>query len=498
MARHVEIERKYETDHEFTLPDLRDVPGLSSVAPPVRHSLLARYHDTEDLRLARHGITLRRRTGGDDDGWHLKLPKTGDERHEIGRPAGDPADGVPAELADLVLARTRGGPLIPVAELRTDRTEYALLADDGSVLGKLADDRVSGLRLGRLGEGVTSWRELEVELVAGPPDLLANVGDQLIDYGARSSDAPAKLAVVLGDDAVPAEPPARTRTAAEVMTGYLRAQADRMLSYDPLVRLADHDDDSVHKMRTSIRRIRSVLRTHRRLLDRGRTDVLDSELKWLAGVLGEVRDLEVLQARFRDQLSRFPAPPAQPGWLSELAIQEGLARDRVRDRLRSARYMALLDRVDTMLADPPVTDRAHRSAREQQRKIVARARRKMIRKYKAAEALPEGPDRDAALHGTRKAAKRLRYTAKAAEPVLGKPARRISRRAKKLQDVLGAHQDRIVASEHLSRVENARADSPADGYTLGLLIAVQEGADTLEDLPGTWKKAADGKLAKKL
>ncbi|MEU5879975.1 CYTH and CHAD domain-containing protein [Spirillospora sp. NPDC047279] len=498
MAGHVEIERKYETDHEFTLPDLRDVPGLSNVAAPVRHTLLARYYDTQDLRLARHGITLRRRTGGDDDGWHLKLPKTKGERHEISRPAGDPDDDVPAELAELVLARTRGAPLTTVAELRTDRTEHALLADDGSVLGQLADDRVTGLRLDRLGDGVTSWRELEVELVEGSPDLLSDVGDQLVGSGARSSDAPAKLVVVLGDDAAPAERPERYRTAAETMTTYLHALVERMLSYDPLVRLADHDDDSVHKMRTSIRRVRSILRTHRRLLDRARTDVLDAELKWLADALGEVRDLEVLQARFHGQLAAYPDPPGRPGWLKQLADQESAARDGLRERLRSARYMALLQRLDDVLTDPPVTGDAHRKARKQEREIVARARRKMIKKYRAAEGLPEGPDRDAALHGTRKAAKRLRYTADAAEPVLGKPARRISRRASKLQDVLGAHQDRIVAADHLSGIEDARADGPADAYALGILIAVQDRTDTLEDLPRTWKRVADTKLAKKL
>jgi CHAD domain-containing protein len=503
VAPHVEVERKYEADHQFTLPDLRDVPGLSGVADPRRHTLLARYYDTDDLRLARHGITLRRRTGGHDDGWHLKLPRVEDERHELRRSTRDPAENPPYDMAELVLAYTRGAPLVPVAELRTDRTERAMVGEDGTVLGRLADDRVTGLRLDRLGDGVTSWRELEVELEVEPadgtPELLSAVGDQLVGSGARSSDAPAKLAVVLGDDAAPAPRPGKPRTAAEVMTGYLRAQLDRMLSYDPLVRLADHDDDSVHKMRTSIRRMRSILRTHRRLLTGETPGIVDSELKWLADGLGEVRELEVLQARFHGQVhGELPEAAAEPEWLSELALQERTARQRLHHQLRTARYMALLDRLDAFVANPPVTGRAHRSARKQERKIIARARRAMTRKYARAEALPPGPERDAELHRTRKAAKRLRYTAEAAAPVLGKPARRLARRTKKVQDVLGEHQDGVVASRYLTEVAGAPETGPADGFALGVLVAVQDCADPLAELPRVWAKATKKKLLKRL
>src|SRR5436190_1704042 len=104
VVSHVEVERKYETDSAFTLPDLRDVPGVTRVADPERHTLLARYYDTADLRLARRGVTLRRRTGGTDDGWHLKLPRAKGERQEVRRPAGTAADSVPADLAELVIA----------------------------------------------------------------------------------------------------------------------------------------------------------------------------------------------------------------------------------------------------------------------------------------------------------------------------------------------------------------------------------------------------------
>jgi len=497
VAAHVEVERKYEAGSGFSLPDLRDVPGLSAAAEPRRHTLIARYFDTRDLRLARHGITLRRRTGGTDDGWHLKLPKAKGERDEVQRPAGAAGDPVPAELADLVLAYTRGRPLVAVAEVRTDRTERALLGQDGIVLAELADDNVTGIRLEPREDGVTTWRELEVELVDGEQDVLNSVGDRLIGSGAHASEAPNKLSVVLGAQAAPDTHPTETRTTAQVMSAYLGAQAARMLSYDPRVRLADHDDDSVHKMRTSIRRFRSILRTHRQLVDQARTEPLDAELKWLAGVLGEVRDLEVLQARFRAQLADLPDPPAEPGWLAEMEHLEHQARDRLRGVLSEQRYLALLDRVDTLAIDPPVREQAHKAARKQQRKVMARAWRKVVKAYEETGKATQEQDRNAALHKTRKAAKRLRYTAEAAEPVLGKPAGKIADRAEKLQDVLGDNQDRIVAAERLEQIK-PEPGSASDGYALGALIVLQRCEAPLADLPKIWRKAGDRKLIKRL
>ncbi len=497
MAAHVEVERKYEADSGFRLPDLRDVPGLSAAAEPRRHTLIARYHDTRDLRLARHGITLRRRTGGTDDGWHLKLPKAKGGRDEVRLPAGAADDPVPAELADLVLAYTRGRPLVAVAELRTDRTERALLGRDGVVLAELADDNVTGIRLEPREEGATIWRELEVELVDGTDDILDAVGDHLIGSGARAGKAPNKLSVVLGPQAAPDAHPAETRTAAQLMSAYLGAQAARLLAYDPRVRLADHDDDSVHKMRTSIRRFRSILRTHRTLVDRARTEPVDAELKWLADALGEVRDLEVLRARFHAQLADIPDTPADPGWLVEMEQQEHLARERLRGLLSGDRYLSLLDRVDALVADPPVRGRAHKGARKQGRKTVTRAWHTMVDAHLEAEKAKRPQDRNAALHKTRKAAKRLRYTAEATEPVLGKAARKIARRAERLQDLLGDNQDRIVATQRLEQItpENGSA---SDGHALGALITLQRCADPLADLPKLWRKAADRKLIEQL
>ncbi|MBT2211884.1 CYTH and CHAD domain-containing protein [Actinomadura sp. NEAU-AAG7] len=500
MTAHVEVERKYKVGGGYSLPDLREVTGLSTAAEPRTLTLTARYYDTADLRLARRGITLRRRTGGTDDGWHLKLPRAKGGRDEIQAPAGEAASPPPAELAGLLLAHTRGLPLVAVAEIRTDRTERELLDRGGTVLAQLVDDRVTGVRLEPREEGVVTWRELEVELVDGEEDVLDAVGEHLTGSGAQASQESNKLSIVLGVAPAPDGYSGEMRSTVQVMSAYLSAQAARMLAYDPRVRLADHDDDSVHKMRTSIRRFRSILRTHRTILDRPRVKPLDAELKWLSDALGEVRDLEVLQARFRAQLAGLPGGRSEPGWLLDMRHQELQARERLRGVLRSQRYLALLDRIDAMVTDPPVRRKAHKAARKQQRKIVARARRKMTDAYREAGKAPRGEDRDAALHKTRKAAKRLRHTAEAAKPVLGKRAAKIARRAEKLQDVLGDNQDRIVAAGRLERMapEPGGASDASDAYALGALTTLQRYDDPLTDLPSTWRKAADPKLVKRL
>ncbi|NUS51291.1 MAG: CYTH domain-containing protein, partial [Nocardioidaceae bacterium] len=95
---HLEIETKYDVDADVDLPDLSGLPDVDAVLGPTEHDLEATYVDTAELALAAAGVTLRRRTGGDDEGWHLKLP-AGNGRHEEHRPLGGSADDVPPDLA---------------------------------------------------------------------------------------------------------------------------------------------------------------------------------------------------------------------------------------------------------------------------------------------------------------------------------------------------------------------------------------------------------------
>src|SRR5215475_11878166 len=104
----IETETKYDADDDTALPDLNSLPQVRSTRGPDHQRLQAEYYDTADLVLLRSGITLRRRTGGHDPGWHLKLPTGGLGREEIRLPLGQAGRRVPADLANLVKARSRG------------------------------------------------------------------------------------------------------------------------------------------------------------------------------------------------------------------------------------------------------------------------------------------------------------------------------------------------------------------------------------------------------
>ena len=195
MDSHQEVERKFDLAPGQAVPDLVGGP-VASVGPPVVSRLEATYVDTGALALAAAKITLRRRTGGDDAGWHLKLPASGDTRTELRRPLGRSVRTVPRELLDQVRAVVRDHAVRPVAVLRTTRTERHLYDADGTDLAVLADDTVTAERL--VGTpGQFAWRELEVELVRGDDALLQSVTEALAAGGVSASASSSKLARVL-------------------------------------------------------------------------------------------------------------------------------------------------------------------------------------------------------------------------------------------------------------------------------------------------------------
>lgn len=196
-TQHLEVEHTYAPPPGTEVPALAGpggLPGVARVAEPVVHELHATYHDTGGLALTAAGITLRARTGGPDEGWHLKLPARAgrDElHHRLGR-----GETVPARLRGLVTAWTQGEPLSPVATVATRRTSRLLLAEDGTVLAELADDEVTGTPVGG---APVSWREWELELVEGGPDLLAAADELFEGLGVEPRPLARKIAVTLGD-----------------------------------------------------------------------------------------------------------------------------------------------------------------------------------------------------------------------------------------------------------------------------------------------------------
>ncbi len=193
---HLETEQKYDADADFVLPEL----GGRRSAEPKRIYLSATYFDTDELDLIRHHITLRRRVGGDDEGWHLKLPVRKDTRQERYAPLDEGGtDSVPARLAAQVEDITAGHTLRPIAILDTERTVVTVAGPAGDALVEVADDRVTALRFDETDSEPMTWREIEVEVKSpDSADLLETIGKVLREAGARPSASESKLARVLG------------------------------------------------------------------------------------------------------------------------------------------------------------------------------------------------------------------------------------------------------------------------------------------------------------
>lgn len=477
MARHREVERKFDVDADTPLPDLT---GLAAgVGEATTSELDATYFDTADLRLARHSVTLRRRTGGDDAGWHLKLPVGSDERTEVRRPLGRSTRTVPAALVKEVRALVRGSQLVPVARLRTVRVAHELLGDGGTALAAVADDTVRAERLTGDAVEVSAWREVEVELLDGDRKLLAKVGGHLRKAGLRPSGSGSKLARVLGTTTGPASLDGQRAmaTVGDVLRAYLREQVDELLARDRGARV--NEPDAVHKMRVAARRLRSALATYRPVLDRTRTDPIRDELKWLGQVLGKPRDAEVLHERLRTLVAELPGELVLGPVVRRIDLE-------MRDRHRSAhaaavaeldgeRYFRLLDALDALVDDPPLTVRADDPAVDQLSVSVRRATRRVDRAAQAVDEADSQQARDTHLHEVRKSAKRARYAAESAAPVIGAPAARLARRMEGVQEVLGEHQDSVTARSVLRELGVAAHLAGENGFTFGLLYGLELG-----------------------
>lgn len=252
----------------------------------------------------------------------------------------------------------------------------------------------------------------------------------------------------------------------------------------------------MHQLRVACRRLRSAFTSYRKVLDRDVTDPLGAELKWLAAELGIARDQEVLAERLRGRIGDLPRSlrlgPVRGRLRTWAAARARGGRRRTLAALDSARYLALLDALDALLADPPLRKAAARDARRVLARAVLRDHDRLAARVDRALALDPGEDRDLALHAARKAAKRTRYAAEAAAPTLGKPARKVAKRVKSVQSLLGEHQDGVVAREALRELATQAHAAGESAFTWGLLHGREEAAAEAaeRELPGVWARAA--------
>lgn len=446
---------KWDVDGRFVLPDLGDI----IVGGQVEHDaidLRTVYYDTPERDLQAHGIQVRRRDGYDDPGWQLTTSWTAGPT-ELRWP---PTDVPPAAMTKLLTGISLGKPLTSVATIHTVRNRYRIRDPKADELcAEVADDSVRAWADERL----LAWREMDVEPGPHTPSVPKRLTDRLRSAGARPSRYPSKLSHVLPPAPV-AEP---VSLAARALVSYLGAQIDAIVAGDLGLR---RGHDPIHDTRVAIRRLRSTLRVFGKLLDRSAIGELDDELRWFAGLLGDVRDCQVQRRRFNEALEGFPEElilgPVRSRISNDLQSIELPARERLRDAMESPRYLAIMAVLRTWRTDPPV-DPNTRTAGLIRR--TRRAGRKVDRRLVAA--LSDGED--ATLHRARKAAKRARYAAELCKPVgNANNVKRMIKHYKRIQSVLGDHQDTVVASSALRQMAVAAGTTVGEnGFSYGLLFS---------------------------
>ncbi|MGW1738992.1 CHAD domain-containing protein [Nocardia sp. NPDC001965] len=266
--------------------------------------------------------------------------------------------------------------------------------------------------------------------------------------------------------------------AGSALTEALRADIERLLTAEPQVR-ADADD-SVHQMRVATRRLRSVLRSYRTLLEPDADNRMRTELAWLAGILGVARDAEVRAERFAELLDRHadPESAALEATRDRLVRTErdryATAHDAVLTALDSDRYRAMRRELTEWGHTPPLRDTASGAPATEVFRTVLGKDRKRVRRLVRSEPTVAPAERVELLHDIRKSAKRLRYSCEAATAVLGDSAAHLGKRAKNLQTVLGDHRDAVESYDAL----RARA---AEAHTAGEDTALFETLADAED-----------------
>jgi CHAD domain-containing protein len=510
MANDVELERSFEPGLDTAVPDLTRLPGVASATSERTVDLEAVYFDTPARSLLRAGVTLRRRSGGEDDGWHLKIP-VDQGREEIQLPLRQSDAEPPAALRAAVDGWTRGAELATVATITTRRTILDLRDEDGTLLAEFADDRVEGRPVRPVGTGSVDdeddtpvvWREWELEVIGGGPDLLTAIGDLLASHDVPLAATDVKLARVIGAPVPPRPPlplPGKGRPARLLLHPLLADHVAELGRRDSEIRRGDAGDDlaarGVHKARVACRRLRAALATYRPMLDRRVTDPIRDELRWLGHALGEARDLDVAHRRLASLIDALPEDqvvgPVHERLDQVFTDRRRAALDAVRDALVSERYFALREQLDRLAAAPPWTDLADEDAGDVLPGRVRREYKRLRRRVRAARVASDRTEHDAAIHAVRRAAKRLRYAAETLEPVWGKDAARLAKAAKRLASALGERQDAVFTRSDLLALEAQASAADEDTFTYGVLHArEQQRVDDIDlDFDSQWNAAS--------
>lgn len=449
MRQNLERETKLQAPAGFVLPVL---PG--SPAGPRRFT--STYFDTEDFRLAAHGITLRRRVENRKGLWQLKIPQGKDSRLEVEEPGGPSAP--PAPLSALLVALLRGARLTPVAKLRTVRTGV-IVADGNRSVAEVVVDAVQALNGTRV---VNRFTEVEVELLDGDESDLKSILPVLESAGAYVGDQRPKVFQIL-DYRPPSSGGTRSVSDLARVQGFIREQFEAIVGHDAGTRVGA-DPEDLHQQRVGIRKLRSLLRAAD-MLDPEWSGSVGRELEWIGDVLNPVRDLDVMIPYLAEDMDLLPAEDASVlrPLLENLQAERSDARARMLEALAGDRYLQLLGTLEeatrSIKVRPTDTD-LHSGAVRRFRKL-----------RRAVRDLPDPPG-EGELHRVRRLAKKSRYAAEIVLPAEGKAAASFMKKMKRLQDVLGDLQDACVAEDRI-RAYLPHAESPRAAFALGRLAELQ-------------------------
>lgn len=473
---HLELAHAYDPGPDVVVPELIGLAGIARADYPLTVELLTTYVDTGDLALSRAGVRLSRRTMSDDSGWRLEVPSN--RRRELREPLAANPDELPAVLRDTVQGLARGRALVDVAHVGTTRTTRELLDDQDAVMAEVVDEVGTGRRVG--GETI-NWRRWELR--AQDPSLLEAADRFLLETGILPTEQPAGVVRLLRGGAADAAPEVelgRQSPVGRVLLLRFRDQVEALLHADVEIRLGQAH--GVHDARVASRRLRAALATFRPAIRDDASELISTELTWLARALGDARDLHVVRERLI-ALTQGEVEVAGPVLDRILAADWSSRADgTVIEMLGSQRYFELLDTLEALVADPPWNPPADRDAGPFLRRRIGKEWDRLAQRVALVSDTEPGRATDEALHDVRKAAKRLRYALEVAELIWPRKPKRLRRRVRGLAEMLGERQDTVVTRAALLELA-AEADAAGEPtFTHGRLDYIEElRAAELED-----------------
>ncbi|HEY3562698.1 MAG TPA: CHAD domain-containing protein [Kribbella sp.] len=231
--------------------------------------------------------------------------------------------------------------------------------------------------------------------------------------------------------------------------------------------VANGEDDAIHQVRVSCRRLRSDLKLFRKLLAGDWATGLRADLAALAQACGEARDLEVIAALVRESVTSEDNDEHVDTILTALTLGLDRAAARSAEVVLGDATRELLTTLEAVAAAPDLKPKADRPCSEVLPQLLQSATDRFTREADRLE--PWTPDDD--WHQVRLLAKRVRYAADTSATVLGEEARATAANAAKYQELLGQHQDHCAAADALTAMADdaAAQDDPELSFTLGRL-----------------------------